>query len=169
MSFETWLATLLKVSEAEIRHLLHDQTATQFLITWSLFESKCFGGYARLEDIDTIAERLIKQGAWSGSLKPAAEHFYKRYQDKDLLRTLLYKQKCGPFLECLRKPFEVLSQQEILFLLLVTVYRYRNNIFHGNKGVKSWLLYEEQIKLCSQTMQTLISHEEKLKPSLAGE
>jgi len=32
----------------------------------------------------------------------------------------------------------------------------RNNIFHGNKGVESWLQFAEQIEMCQGVMQKLI-------------
>lgn len=35
------------------------------------------------------------------------------------------------------------------------VYRYRNNMFHGNKGLESWLQFEEQIKDCITVMKKL--------------
>ena len=42
-------------------------------------------------------------------------------------------------------------------MLLVVVYRFRNNIFHGNKGVDSWLQYRPQIEKCTNVMQHLIT------------
>lgn len=44
-----------------------------------------------------------------------------------------------------------------LKLILFVVYRFRNNIFHGNKGVNSWIQYTEQIRHCVQVMKVLIS------------
>lgn len=32
-----------------------------------------------------------------------------------------------------------------IFFLAIVAYRFRNNMFHGNKGVQSWLLYTKQI------------------------
>ena len=50
-----------------------------------------------------------------------------------------------------------LSESDMIFMLVFVIYRFRNNIFHGNKGVGSWLQYKEQIKWCFTVMQLLIS------------
>jgi hypothetical protein len=44
-SFEKWLGGLLGQDPQKAKRLLDDRTAFEFLLTWSLFESKCFGGY----------------------------------------------------------------------------------------------------------------------------
>jgi len=69
----------------------------------------------------------------------------------------MWKQKSPKLKAILSKDFEVLSADEIAFFTIFVVYRYRNNIFHGNKGVASWLKFQDQIKLCIKVMQTLIS------------
>ena len=66
----------------------------------------------------------------------------------------------------LKKPLDKLSNCEKVFLIVVVVFRYRNNIFHGSKRVESWLQYEKQIKYCIQIMQCLITHAiKKEKPA----
>lgn len=52
--FARWFAELLGQSELEVERLLRDRTAIQFLITWSLFESKCFDGYATSNKITPL-------------------------------------------------------------------------------------------------------------------
>ncbi len=69
-------------------------------------------------------------------------------------------------LELLAKPFSDIRNEEIIYLLVFVIYRYRNNIFHGNKGVQSWLNYQEQIKHCTRVMQVMISHAESKKPTM---
>ena len=53
--------------------------------------------------------------------------------------------------------FDALSDYQRIFMLLFVVFRFRCNIFHGNKGVESWLKYKEQIRFCIEVMQSLIS------------
>ena len=54
----------------------------------------------------------------------------------------------------------------MMYSVVVVVYRFRNNMFHGNKGVASWLRYREQIALCVLAMQEFIAHAEALTPTM---
>jgi hypothetical protein len=55
---------------------------------------------------------------------------------------------------------------ERLYFLGIVAYGFRNNMFHGNKGVESWLRYTEQIRLCTDTIGHFVSHAEHRRPSL---
>ena len=46
----------------------------------------------------------------------------------------------------------------MVFFLTFVVYRFRNNIFHGNKRVDAWLRFQPQIQDCIRVMQIMISH-----------
>lgn len=56
-TFHSWLGTLFGHSESQVLLLLDNKTALQFLVAWSLFESKCFAGYVRAPDIAQYAQR----------------------------------------------------------------------------------------------------------------
>lgn len=56
----------------------------------------------------------------------------------------------------LKKKKECLTDNEKMQLALYVLYRYRNNIFHGNKGARSWNQYIEQIDQCVKTMAFII-------------
>ncbi len=171
LDFDTWFADYLRertgevvprLDEGEVRRLLKDKNAARFLIAWSLLESNCFGGYAKGKDIPGYCQRLAnKEGFDPVSLSPIIEHFHSRYQDKKLLSNLMYKHDEPSIKTLLKKPLDKLSDCEKVFLIVVVVYRYRNNIFHGSKGVESWLKYKKQIGYCIQIMQSLITHATK--------
>ncbi len=72
-AFEAWLADLLSQDELEVRALLRDPKALHFLITWSLFESKCFGGFLKLEALDSFASRLVAEHYDSRSFVSASQ------------------------------------------------------------------------------------------------
>lgn len=156
--FDQWVANYLGQDAREVTRLLGDKTAIRFLIAWSLFETSCFGGFAKVEDFDDFARDLVStKGYQPSELMVAANHFHERYQDKKLYRNLMHKQK-SPCIALIRqKDVGSLSADEIVFFVIFVVYRYRNNIFHGNKGVQSWLKFKHQIKLCINVMQTLIT------------
>lgn len=165
--FAGWLGDLLGHSRGEVQKLLDDQTAAHFLMVWSLFESKCFAGFVIEREIWDFAERVADDARFPNcDLKRAAEHFHDRYQNGEYLRNLLYGRQCPELLRVLRMPLPDLTKAEVLFLCVFVVYRFRNNIFHGNKGVASWLRFKPQIRLCIEVMQILVTYSETKTPSM---
>ena len=162
LAFDQWFASYLDKDQATVRRLLDDKSANQFLMVWSIFESDCFEGYIRLDDISDYSKRVTSRNpALALELASTAKYFHARYQDKQLYKNLMHKQKLEPMSQILLKNFDTLEADEIVFLLVVVVYRYRNNIFHGNKGVSSWLQFTEQINKCRLIMQKLIDTSDK--------
>jgi len=167
MSFEAWLAALLGEDVSEVTTLLRYKRALKFLIAWSLFESKCFKGFMRKADIESFAKRVSADKSFDQSeVAKIAKRFHERYQDKNRYRNLLHNDSCPEMESLLGKPFESLKSPEIVFLATFTVYRYRNNIFHGNKGVHSWLKFGVQIDQCTEVMKILVDHAEAKTPGL---
>lgn len=60
-----------------------------------------------------------------------------------------------------------MKPEDMVFFVAFVVYRYRNNMFHGNKGIHSWLQYGEQIRLCTEAMQAFVSHAESMSPTIS--
>ena len=175
--FERWFADLLGQSELEVKRLLGDRTATHFLIVWSIFESKCFCGIANLDKFEAFADRLALSESFDvNQIAEAVAHFHARYQDATHLRHLMHKKTSAAIKQTaaklnilLAKPLIDLLPQEAVYLAVFIVYRFRNNIFHGNKGVTTWLQYTEQIDLCTHTMQAFVSHAEAIESSIKTE
>lgn len=158
LDFDAWFADYLGERPEEVPRLLEDKTAVRFLIAWSLLEPRCFGGFARGKDLSYHCQRLVKEEFDLVPLNPILEHFHSRYQCEELHLDLMRgntKPNIKPLLE---KSLDELSNYEKVFLIVSVVFRYRNNIFHGLKSVKSWLEYEEQIDYCIRIMQSLITH-----------
>ena len=121
-------------------------TVLQFLMTWSLFEAKCFDGRATFPGIDGFCERLAEQGGFdSVAIFDDSCYFHSRYQDGELYGHLMHKQESLRMESILKSEFASLPPEDVLFVVAVVVIRYRNNIFHGNKGVESWLAFRPQI------------------------
>jgi hypothetical protein len=145
-----------------------------FLLAWSLFESKCCKGCLRAEELSAIAQTFIQERFRHEDIYRIAEHFHKRYkEDPRKLDQLIHGVKTpravvGHLKECLSKPYDSLQPEEVVFLTLTVVYRYRNNMFHGNKRIHTWLNYRTQIELCTQAIQAFVSHAEGKRPSLAA-
>ena len=157
-TFDKWFANYLQQNQHQVDRLLRDKTATRFLIAWSLFESRCFEGFVKVEKLSTFATNITKNDAFRKEdfLEPG-RHFHSRYQNKGRYKNLMHKQSSKELDDILSKQFNNLGNGQLIFMLLFVVYRFRNNIFHGNKGVESWLKYKEQISLCLRVMQSLLS------------
>lgn len=162
-TFETWFAKLLGQPESEVHRLLDDERATRFLITWAMFESRCFGTSANEAEIYRLSRRITSEGFDAGLLEDALAHFHTRYQDKSRLRHLMHGLRGERLARTLASSAAKLSPADRTFLVLFVVFRFRNNMFHGNKGVATWLQYGQQIGLCTDAMQAVISHVERKK------
>lgn len=154
--FQSWLGKKWKTSSEAVAQILDDPRAIQFLIAWSILESNLFGGYLRSAEIGPFA-RSYAPNEQDRKLLIAAEHFYQRYQDRKLYKNLMHDSKCQRLEKIIKqRNFDTLNEEERIFLLMWVIYRYRNNIFHGNKSVQSWLKYQEQIVFCISTMRIII-------------
>ncbi|MDY6911427.1 MAG: hypothetical protein SVM79_03600 [Chloroflexota bacterium] len=165
--FHGWLAELLGKSEIEVQNLFKDATAQQFLIAWSLFESKCFYGFLREKQIKDYSEKIANDQTFDVTqLTPSAKHFHDRYQNSKHFSNLIHSHYSQETNDILVKNLDLLDAKEIVFLVTFVTYRFRNNIFHGTKGVDSWLRYKPQIVYCIEVMQYLISHSESKSPTM---
>lgn len=166
-TFESWLGELFDQPEFEVRRLLEDKRALHFLIAWSLFESKCFNGFVKVDRIHQFSEEVAADEKFNkDKLVTVSIHFHNRYQDSKRLRNLLHGQRSVELTNTLAKPNSTLTNIEMVFLAVFVIYRFRNNMFHGNKGVDSWLNYGEQIALCTEVLQNLVSRSEAMETTM---
>lgn len=166
-TFASWLGELFGQSAFEVRRLLDDKRALHFPMAWSLFESKCFGGFVKADQIRQFAEKVATGAEFiDDKLVRASIHFHNRYQDKGRLQNLLHGQRCVELTAALAKLHSTLTKAEMVFLAVFVTYRFRNNMFHGNKGVDSWLKFGEQISLCTDVLQSLVSRSEAIEATM---
>lgn len=169
-NYDRWLAALLGQRAQDVRLLTTDRTALQFLLAWSMFESKCFGGFATTNKIGPMSERLINNERFAiNPIDDVINHFHDRYQDPDRYRHLMHKQRSPKLERIIGTSRNHLTEVQALFFILFVVYRFRNNMFHGNKRIQTWLGYGPQIDMCTRTMQTMVSHEEERTKSMKAE
>lgn len=165
--FSGWLAGLLDQDESAVRDLLKDQTALHFLITWSLFEAKCFGGRCSGIKVEQFPESVeCTAPVDREKIRAPAQHFHERYRDKVHYSHLMHDHASRRMDAVLKRSFPELTESDLLFIVALVAFRFRNNIFHGNKGVASWLRFQPQIKLCIMSMQHLTSHAEQVNPTM---
>lgn len=155
-----WLAQYHNVTLQDIDNLLKDEKATSYLLVWSIFEQDIFNGFMKINDIKKVSEEFAKFYQ-NLDVDNIAKKFHLRYQNKDNYRHLIHKQDNTDFKTIIQKTFANLSTNEKLEMLFFVAYRYRNNIFHGNKKVLSWAKYTEQIKDCIIFITSIIDLNKK--------
>ena len=155
--FDQWFASYLDQEVSQVAELLKNKTANRFLIVWSIFESNCFEGFVEPIKIKKYSETIVEYSDFSkGKFVDNLGYFHERYQDKQFYKYLMYKRENLQLEQILKKDMSRLTPSEEIYFLVSVVYRYRNNIFHGNKGVSSWLNFSIQIDRCRHIMQELI-------------
>jgi hypothetical protein len=161
--FKAWLEHYLETegSTQPCDGLLSNPAAIRFLIAWSCFEQQFFKGFMKGDSIEPVSKepsgcKLMKQS----SLNKIVSEFHQRYQDAKKLDRLFPKKPQdrhepkgkAEFQLLIKEDFDSLVPEQKCQLLLWVIFRYRNNIFHGNKGVAGWLRYQEQIDMCTRAM-----------------
>jgi hypothetical protein len=152
---KNWLARYFETKDSEIEKMIKSDSATSFLMIWSLFESKCFNGTFTVRKIEPFATDQ-KKNYTKLSVEEPVRYFYDRYQDKEKFRQLIFKGNANIYKKTLEMSYESISIEDKLSFIIFVVSRYRNNIFHGNKGLQSWLKYDEQIKKCIMVMISIL-------------
>jgi hypothetical protein len=160
--FSDWLSKHLNANDRDIEIILKDELATKFFITWSIFEARCYNGFAKVSMIKKFVED-IESNIPQSTIEVDTKYFHNRYQDKNNYRHLIYdKNNDDPtFKGITEKEYATLSLYEKLYLLSFVIYRYRNNIFHGNKRIESWLKFRNEIQKCITIMQLFLDTKAK--------
>lgn len=151
---KSWLASSLSTSQTNIDNIMHEEKATTYLWVWSVFEQKVFSGFVKRDDLKSKSIEISVHYALLG-LDDIIYKFHKRYQDNDNFQHLKHSEKGESIEPQLSKDFPALTCDEKLYIALYVAYRYRNNIFHGNKGVLSWVHFTEQINDCITVMMKI--------------
>ena len=155
--FLKWLSKYLEADEKETKKLLDNELSRYFLIVWSIYEAKCFRGFVKVDKFNEFVKGIIGT-IDANRINDSAEYFHKRYQDPKKYQNLMHgKNRNSSFDEILKKEYADLMVEQKIFLLTFVTYRYRNNIFHGNKGISSWLEFDKQIKKCIYVLQEFIN------------
>jgi len=151
-----WLAKHFNVKEEQIKKDINFENVAGFLIIWTIFEQKAFEGYMAYKEIKKFADK--NAAAITNEIRKIAESFHDRYQDSTKYKKLRHGDNHDDVKNILKKQKEELTDNEKMQLALYVLYRYRNNIFHGNKGARSWSEYHDQIDQCVRIMAFVIDN-----------
>lgn len=109
-----------------------------FLILWSLFESRCFNRTDNKTSIENVIEKVEKSFD-DNILNEVFDYMKERYADAEKFSRLQFKDGSGnkEMKEHCEKVFsgEESSKEDKLKAVLYVIYRYRNNLFHGSKQI----------------------------------
>ncbi len=149
-TLKSWIATYHNIEESEVESYFKNADVTGFLIIWTIFEQKIFKGFVKYEQLKTHPFD-------TGRLEKQISHFHNRYQNPTLYQNLRHKEESKPEVQViLSTNLQDLKTDDKCLLLLYVVYRYRNNIFHGNKGVSSWAKYATEIEYCVDVIRIIL-------------
>ena len=152
-STKEWLAQYFDTNVTKIQELLKDELATSFLLIWPIFEQTFFSNFCKKENIEKFSKNYEK----FFSYEEIFQHFYLRYQNNDHYRNLTHQSRYPKFEQILHKPQNYITDSEKLLFITFVVYRYRKNIFHGNKGIKSWSQFKQQIAYWLEFMTSMLN------------
>lgn len=152
---KNWLATQFDTDSNRVDEMLDSQLATTYLLIWPIMEQKLFGGFMQKEKIEEAADTYSNYYS-KMNVQDIVKHFHERYQDRTRYANLKHGDNAPVIDAILNKRFVALDYKEKLMLMFYVVYRYRNNIFHGSKGIQSWTTYSTQIDKCIEFMMIIV-------------
>lgn len=175
----SWLALNIDADESsakpssdEIRDMLHNQVAVLYLLIWPIMEQRYFSGFLKINQINDAARKLAPFYCkdLKNDLDKIIMKFFDRYRNKnqhyrDLHVDIIMRKEFDEILS--KNRFIYLQPIDKIKLLLFVIYRYRNNIFHGNKDIRKWASFDKQIKDCLIGMMKLMDCMKKHKIVIA--
>lgn len=153
--------------EKETMEGLFNRQVLVFVILWSIFESECIGKskQLKLENIGSFVKRnhsKIHQEA----TKDYFNFFDNRYRNnidsyhfllnfnRDIIR---FNRKNYDMYDIFNKDnLNKYSHCEMLLFLIYIIYRFRCNIFHGNKNIFDWKKDKSPINKCCHALTQII-------------
>ena len=166
-----WLARHLDSDYAGIEAIFNENNARLFLFIWPVFEKEVFEKNMTLNKINGRA-RMFENHHQHLDLEGMTKRFHARYKNCNEVYQRLINREPKNSNESINRIFnkkydDVLLYEKMKLLFFVT-YRYRNNIFHGNKDILNWDNNEEQIRDCITFMIKIIEINKALKEEKAS-
>lgn len=107
-----------------------------FALLWSFFESRCLGNNANMAQIRAYVEQLPEGTNAGHEVEEIANYFRARYTEKGEFSHRyhhLHLERSGNPQEVTNMLHGSAGRREALIGCLVILFRYRNNLFHGEK------------------------------------
>ena len=166
-----WLAEHLGADASGIEAIFNESNAKLFMFIWPVFEKEVFDRDVKLGKIESKTSDYLVYLDIS-ELEDISKRFYRRYFNCSYYYTNLInpdEKKYNKIIDgILRKGYNDIEPHEKLYFLFFVAYRYRNNIFHGNKDILNWDNNEEQIRDCITFMIKIIETNTLIKKQKAS-
>lgn len=154
----------LSATVPEFGALSEDEKAAiqNFTLLWGFFEARCLDNNAGMPQIRTYVQNLPDEVIAGLQLDELAEYFKARYMeagDYSYRYHHLHLDRSGnpeEVEEMLRGTSQ--SARDLLIGCLGIIYRYRNNLFHGEKWRYGLQEQKENFERSSQLIIGLMSH-----------
>jgi hypothetical protein len=126
-----------------------------FTLLWNLFEAIFCNKNANMYKIDNIIDRHIDKLIESDYQK-TFEYFYDRYKNDDVKFRALKLTK--PYQNLVKKVLDdtFTDKNNRLKFIMAIIYRYRNNLFHGEKDMRYIKLQKENFEKTNEFLMSFI-------------
>ncbi len=142
----------------------------QFSLLWSLFEAKALKTRGNANAIRAVAEQWADQGLLvDDSFSPELAYFQNRYYANGAFTNHFARLRLpqGNQLDSVKKVLQSddANLAEIAAALLIIVYRFRNNLFHGEKWADKFRGQCENFNHANAVLMQAIELQERLVES----
>ena len=127
-----------------------------FTLLWNLLENICFKNYVKIDKInDLIDSKIDKFNENNETFRETFKYFYTRYQNENKLRALNLNRPMKELaIKILNNTYT--DKNNKLKFIMAVIYRYRNNLFHGEKQMRYIRLQKENFKIANKFLMYFI-------------
>ena len=128
-----------------------------FTLLWNLFENICCNKFAKIDEINNLIDSKIDNFDENNEIfTETFEYFYQRYQDKYRFIALNFNNKAMEKLASKILSDTYTDKNNKLKFIMSVIYRYRNNLFHGEKQMRYIRLQKENFKIANKFLMYFI-------------
>lgn len=110
------------------------ETIGRFSIIWNIFETKFFEQDAKQAKIESVADEYKKKLDLS-IYEDTCKFFHNRYKSADFLKGLFTKDEDALFSSIRNTDYDKIDTKDKIYFVLTVAFRFRCNLFHGNKVI----------------------------------
>jgi len=127
-----------------------------FTLIWNLLENICFENYVKIDKINNLIDSKIdKFNENNETFRETFKYFYTRYQDEHKLNALRLNRTMKELTKKILNNTYTDKNNKLKFIMAV-IYRYRNNLFHGEKQMRYIRLQKENFKIANKFLMYFI-------------
>jgi len=126
-----------------------------FALLWNLFEALCCDKFAKMQKINSLIDSKIDLFEET-KYQNIFDYFYNRYKN-DTTKFNALKLRNGDK-ELVRKVLDntYIDKNNKLKFIMAIIYRYRNNLFHGEKNMRYIRLQKENFEKTNKFLMYFI-------------